>query len=102
MNLTNEREEIKELLLSGGGYGWKGIDGSRETYFMKYEEGIHTSSILEEYDSENMPEMGRKLKLIWKEGEFLKMIPFIITSLKKCDGEEEGRFKNIELNNYMM
>lgn len=103
MSLTNEKEKIKGLVLSGGtAYEWPGIERERDSYFIRYGESAHTSDILEVYDSENAMAIGRKLQEMWEQKELKKAVPFIMSALKKCGGESEGRFGEIELDNYMM
>ena len=103
MNVTDEKDALGKLLnTSNYGYEFKQINKNSSSYFLEYRDSPHSSEAVEVFDSERIVQIQKKLKDLWKDTELQKAIPIIMVALKKCDGNTQGRFTNIELKNYMM
>lgn len=103
MNLTNEKGYLLELAKEGvTTNSFKQINEKDTSYFVKYEESVHSSEVVEEYNSEDVIKIGNQLKELWEDSEKRKLIPMLMIALRKSSGDVPGRFRNIELNNYMM
>ena len=102
MNLIKER--FKTLSREENiDYKFPVIDKNQGSYFLKYEESKHLENTLAAYDSTNISDIKEKFFSLWKdEKELNGYVPVILNGIRKSSEQVDGKYKNIELFNYMM
>ena len=84
-------------------YQFPKIDNSQSSYYVTYEASKHLDNAVVAYDSSDISAIKNKFSTIWNdEKELEKYLPLILNGIRKSGESADGRYRNIELYNYMM